>query len=607
VQTTPDGTDVYVEEYTVTSNINGLVSVEIGSGSQDRTSAEESLKSSEAATATIVSGDFSIIDWADGPYFIKVETDLNGGSDYTITGISQLLSVPYAKYADKAGNTKFRDGADTNDAVYTKGNVGIGTEEPDAPLSVKTDSVPAITISSLTKNNPDRPGIMFKNNTSHFISGDGLSDEYFGFYSKWSSERYYDAKLRVFGKAKKSWGTYLEMTHDGANATIRTDVGDISITPAKSLNLNPAGDLLLNPSGNISANNRNLTDVALPVNTSDAATKQYVDDVLSFLMDNLKVIESNIDFNGDGLSGMFCNAEFSVSKTNISYVENLGSYVAFKDLSFFVSEAGTYGFTDWFWDFGDGSTSTLQNPTHLYTNTGTYTVKLKVRMGLVSDSIVRENYIRVLNDFPTVTDRDGNVYPAVWIGDDLWMAECLKVKHYPNGDAIPVVDDFDVMQNYLDNKVGAYCYYNFDSNIGNDYGFLYTWEAATADNWSKDKNPGQGICPDGWHLPSAREWNELKDYLSTGTKEEQERSESIVNYFFKIREQGLDHWTFSSEDYTNETGFSAQGSGFYVNKSFSGLKRTFCIYLGTGAVVGYGNGWDFSNAEAVTIRCVKDK
>ncbi|MCZ2444214.1 MAG: DUF1566 domain-containing protein [Flavobacteriales bacterium] len=77
------GTAVYEETQTPTTNANGLVSVEIGAG-------------------TVVSGDFSTIDWANGPYFIKTETDINGGTNYTITGISQLLSVPYALHAKTA-------------------------------------------------------------------------------------------------------------------------------------------------------------------------------------------------------------------------------------------------------------------------------------------------------------------------------------------------------------------------------------------------------------------------------------------------------------------------------------------------------------------------
>jgi len=78
-------TPVYVETQTPTSNINGLVSLEVGSG-------------------TVVSGTFASIDWANGPFYIKTETDPTGGTNYTITGTSQLLSVPYAFYAKTAEN-----------------------------------------------------------------------------------------------------------------------------------------------------------------------------------------------------------------------------------------------------------------------------------------------------------------------------------------------------------------------------------------------------------------------------------------------------------------------------------------------------------------------
>lgn len=71
---------VYVETQTPTSNINGLVSLEVGAG-------------------TVISGIFSAINWGNGPFYIKTETDPTGGSNYTITGTNQLLSVPYALYA----------------------------------------------------------------------------------------------------------------------------------------------------------------------------------------------------------------------------------------------------------------------------------------------------------------------------------------------------------------------------------------------------------------------------------------------------------------------------------------------------------------------------
>ena len=80
LQTSSSGTAVYVETQTPTTNANGLASIEIGGG-------------------TLVTGNFANINWANGPYFIKTETDPIGGTNYTITGTSQLLSVPYALFS----------------------------------------------------------------------------------------------------------------------------------------------------------------------------------------------------------------------------------------------------------------------------------------------------------------------------------------------------------------------------------------------------------------------------------------------------------------------------------------------------------------------------
>jgi hypothetical protein len=88
LQTSVSGTVVYSETHAVVTNANGLVSLEIGNG-------------------TPVLGSFSAINWANGPYFVKTETDPLGGTNYTITGTSQLLSVPYAQLAENVVNPKY--------------------------------------------------------------------------------------------------------------------------------------------------------------------------------------------------------------------------------------------------------------------------------------------------------------------------------------------------------------------------------------------------------------------------------------------------------------------------------------------------------------------
>lgn len=83
LQGSASGAVMYSETQTPTTNANGLVSIEIGEG-------------------TVVAGVFANIDWTNGPFFIKTETDPSGGTSYTISGTSQLLSVPYALHAKSA-------------------------------------------------------------------------------------------------------------------------------------------------------------------------------------------------------------------------------------------------------------------------------------------------------------------------------------------------------------------------------------------------------------------------------------------------------------------------------------------------------------------------
>ena len=85
LQGSATGTSVYSELHNPTTNANGLVTIEIGGGTSPQ-------------------GTFSSINWGSGTYFIKTETDPANGTNYSVVGTSQLLSVPYALYAANAGN-----------------------------------------------------------------------------------------------------------------------------------------------------------------------------------------------------------------------------------------------------------------------------------------------------------------------------------------------------------------------------------------------------------------------------------------------------------------------------------------------------------------------
>jgi hypothetical protein len=114
LQGTASGTAVYVETQTPTTNLNGLVSLQIGSGA-------------------LVSGDFTSINWSSGLYFVKTEIDLLGGNTYTITGTSQLMSVPFALYAKTSGNGEGPQGPEGPQGIQGElGGVGLQGIQGDA-------------------------------------------------------------------------------------------------------------------------------------------------------------------------------------------------------------------------------------------------------------------------------------------------------------------------------------------------------------------------------------------------------------------------------------------------------------------------------------------
>jgi hypothetical protein len=111
LQGSPTGTVAYSETQSPTTNANGLVSLQIGTGA-------------------VVSGTFIAINWATGPYFIKTETDPTGGNAYSILGTSELTSVPYALFSANAavgGFTHYLGEAFNGGIIYYlyKGSDGL--------------------------------------------------------------------------------------------------------------------------------------------------------------------------------------------------------------------------------------------------------------------------------------------------------------------------------------------------------------------------------------------------------------------------------------------------------------------------------------------------
>ena len=157
------------------------------------------------------------------------------------------------------------------------------------------------------------------------------------------------------------------------------------------------------------------------------------------------------------------------------------------------------------------------------TNIFSQEIFMKIRKNdssITSIAISNVDSVRFEEVYPTcepVTDYDGNTYQTILIGYQCWMAQNLKVTHYPNGNPIPLITNASSWASLNDNNIDdAYCIYN--DNANNElsiYGCLYSFAAAIGDNWTNDNNNLQGVCPDGWHIPSNDEWDELNAFLGT--------------------------------------------------------------------------------------------
>lgn len=137
----------------------------------------------------------------------------------------------------------------------------------------------------------------------------------------------------------------------------------------------------------------------------------------------------------------------------------------------------------------------------------------------------------------TVTDIEGNQYNTIGIGYQTWMAQNLRTKTYKTGTKITLITNDSIWTN---SATAGYCYYNNDTLTNEDYGLLYNWYVVNTGN----------VCPDGWHVPTVDDWQQLIDYAG-GT--------SFAGG--KLKETGTSHWASPNENATDDYGFKALPGG----------------------------------------------
>lgn len=137
-------------------------------------------------------------------------------------------------------------------------------------------------------------------------------------------------------------------------------------------------------------------------------------------------------------------------------------------------------------------------------------VELNKQLKIKQDSLILAN-TELLKYKPAppkekIVVKQDNTGPTktVTIGTQVWMKENLNVAVFKNGVAIPEVRDKDAWYEAGKNEQPAWCFYDNDPKNGAKYGKLYNWYAVIDTN---------GLCPQGWHVPSDAEWDTLVTYL----------------------------------------------------------------------------------------------
>jgi uncharacterized protein (TIGR02145 family) len=214
-------------------------------------------------------------------------------------------------------------------------------------------------------------------------------------------------------------------------------------------------------------------------------------------------------------------------------------------------------------------------------------------------SPINQNIIAGNNVIPNIV-MCGTLISQISTCNQIWMSRNLDVDHYKNGDLIPHVQDPATWANLT---TGAWCYYGNDSINGFIYGKMYNCYAVM--------DP-RGLAPDGWHIPSKTEWDELIS-CNGGT----------ILAFNALKEAGNAHWNSvfdpGNTNATNSSGFTALPAGLRVpDGGYTYLNQNAFWWTTTPSgnnvyyqQIGYGYQWNVFNfpddkRHGKSVRCIKD-
>jgi uncharacterized protein (TIGR02145 family) len=619
LQGSESGTSVYVETQTPTPNLNGLVTIEIGTGT--------------------TTDDFSAINWAVGPYFIKTETAVAAPlTTYTIEGISQILSVPYAFHAKTAetisggitetdpvfsvwdktqgisitesqiinlkhfttsdetdpkvgSNTtnyvsKWNGSSLVSSSIFDNGKLGIGTDNPASALHV----------AGLLNPTPpsDSYGVHIGSCSSwpsaglEIVAGP-IGAGWIDFHVNGSANGIQDMSCRIFADANSALSFFTGSQGGyGAERLFISNSGNVGIgttsTPTKLV-----VDGVITATGGTSANWN--TSYGWGNHASAGYLTSYTE-----TDPTVEAITGIVKSNGTIVSAATAGTDYLTPTGSAALLtdfpilnQNTTGNAATATVAEMVTEAAQPNITS----LGTLTNLVVNGTTTVPTPVNATDAATKAYVDILLEKIERiESFLGV---GVTVTDFDGNTYNAIKIGTQVWMTENLKTTKYNDGTDIPLVTDETAWSNLT---TPGYCLYA--NNIDNfaTYGVLYNWHTV---------NTGI-LCPTDWHVPSDAEWSVLISYLGGG---------SVAGG--KLKEAGTAHWVTPNAGATNESGFTALPGGYrsYIG-TFHYIGEYGVWWSATESNSDIGCNWAMYNFSSIvdygtpsklygfSVRCVRD-
>lgn len=532
------GTVVYMETQTAVTNTNGLITLQIGGGN-------------------VLSGNFATIDWSDGPFFLKTETDPAGGTNYSIEGTQQLLSVPYALYAGASANGFSGDYNDltntpqiptvptdvstfNNDAGYL---TSFTETDPTVPAWAKEANKPAYDYSEIA-NTPTIPTI--PTNVSTFTNDAGyvttsqlnqanyitLSQVPAQVNADWNAT---SGAAQILNKPTLFSGNYNDLSNKPNLSTVAT-TGNYSDLVNKPT--------LFDGNYNSLSNRPNLATVATTGNYTDLTNRPTI-----------PTVPSNVS--------AFTNDAGYVTSADVQHAAGIPTVVsAFQNDAHYITEAQLNAFLATMNNTIDSLRDRIEELENSSSPVNPDTTSPVNPDPTPSGTAVTADGLPCPGT-PKVYDLQGNQYNTVVIGQQCWMKENLRSTQYGDGSFIG-----GPQQTSTTSSNNRYYYYPGDnaSNV-DDYGLLYNWPAIMGgDVPNPNLNWVRGICPEGWHVPNNGEWTQFTNYVKSQADNicDENTTQSIAKAL-----AATTHWTSNSihcavGDYplnNNNTGFSVLPAG----------------------------------------------